>query len=119
MALRIPGYAEPQHPQQCMTVTYILCNKYKRDILCIKITKEADMITWLMTIGSGGISRGPSRVGISENFIREHSRIYQQKHLNNDCNDQTRCPEKTFYCTQKQDTKELMNVVRVMAPHNY
>jgi len=47
-----------------------------------------------MTIGSGGISRGPSRVGISENFIREHSRIYQQKHLNNDSNDQTRCPEK-------------------------
>ena len=40
------------------------------------------MMTWLITMGSGGISRGPSRVGISENFIREHSRICcWQKHI--------------------------------------
>jgi len=38
------------------------------------------IMTWLITIGSGGISRGPSRVGISENFIREHSRICRQIH---------------------------------------
>jgi len=32
-----------------------------------------------MTIGSGGINSGPSRVGISENFIREHSSICQRE----------------------------------------
>jgi len=39
------------------------------------------IMTWLITMGSGGISRGPSRVGISENFIREHSRICVQNTL--------------------------------------
>lgn len=37
---------------------------------------HAYLITWLMMMGSGGISKAWSRWGISENFIRWDSKIY-------------------------------------------
>lgn len=36
---------------------------------------QAYLMTWLMMIGSGGISKAWSRCGISENFIRWDSKI--------------------------------------------
>jgi len=37
------------------------------------------MMRWLMMMGSEGMRRGWSRCGISENFMREHSKICEEE----------------------------------------
>lgn len=43
----------------------------------IWVESSGHLITWLMMIGSGGISSACSRCGISENFIRCVSKIWR------------------------------------------
>ena len=51
---------------------------------CFMGSENTHVMMWLMTIGSGGISSWCNLCGISANFIRFTSKIYQEKGTIND-----------------------------------